>query len=376
MVLSCAARDPDATSSTRAAILDGELDRDDQNVFLLVTHIEGHAGLCTASLIAPNLLLTARHCVSAVSEEQVVCSRTTAGDPYPPSQLFATNAFSQDEVTSAYRVASIDVPPSSLLCGNDVALVTLTSVVPTSVAIPLVPRIDRAVAPGETYRAVGYGLAQPDDDGSAGVRRQRAGLAVECQPGSCGSGTRSNEFVGDSSVCSGDSGGPALDEAGKVVGVVSRSGTDCAHPVYASAAAWKDWLIEVARAAAERGKYDAPFWVESGLSDPPLGGQGDRCTGPEGCGEGFACYSPTLSTTDAYCAADCSEQPQCTSGTHCDPGSQVCIRDPAAEPSSSCAVARPGTARGSASALMLLALATALGTKRKSASRTKRLSCH
>ncbi|HEX7453725.1 MAG TPA: trypsin-like serine protease, partial [Polyangiaceae bacterium] len=61
-----------------AAISGGEPDSVDSNVFILVSHraTEGVA-LCSASLIAPNLLLTARHCVADTTSEQVACGVTT-----------------------------------------------------------------------------------------------------------------------------------------------------------------------------------------------------------------------------------------------------------------------------------------------------------
>src|SRR3954451_4296321 len=81
--LSCAAHDSDPNiGEARSAIAGGEPDTTDANVFLLFSHrgTDGVA-LCSASLIAPNLLLTARHCVANVTSEQVTCGKTTAGAP-------------------------------------------------------------------------------------------------------------------------------------------------------------------------------------------------------------------------------------------------------------------------------------------------------
>lgn len=367
LALGCGSVEPVASERTEHVaqpVLEGTLDREDTNVFLLVTHRDGGVGLCTASLLAPNLLLTARHCVSAVSSERVVCGETTASAPFAVAELFATNSVSQDDVNSVYRVSRIDVPESDQLCGNDVALVTLSTLVPAASATPIVPRIDRDVVAQETYRAVGYGLDQPSDDGSAGMRRERSDLVIDCAPGSCGSGTRANEFVGNLALCSGDSGGPALDPSGKLLGVGSRSGSGCSHPVYGSVVAWAGWIREVAARAALRGNYEAPFWVATGQSSPSTTTQGDRCAGPDDCGDGFGCYSPTQSTTDAYCAGLCSDTAGCASGTHCDVGPGVCVRDAAAaEPSSSCAVGRAAAPSGAAYLACLGLLLVALGRR-------------
>lgn len=383
--LSCSSPDaPAEVSRVSSAISGGQPDSVDSNVFLLVSH-RGQSGvaLCSASLIAPNLLLTARHCVSDVTEEHVTCGQTMASSPFPVSTFYATNSQSIDVAGPAYRISSVSVPTEgSDICGYDIALLTLTTSVPANVATPLVPRIDRPVSSRELYSAIGYGLDTPGDGGVAGRRRTRAGLEVSCIPGKCGTGVEGNEFVGDTGICSGDSGGPALDDAGKVVGVVSRSGNDCAHPVYGSVASWKDWISQVAEQAAAQGGYSAPFWVESGVSDLPpdavgsagasstgaSGAQGgNQCNSAKDCRAGFACYSPTSSQGDGHCAALCSDQAPCASGSTCTAvaGGQVCTAKPKPDDASSCSVATLGAAnRNAAAAFALVALAL-LGWKRR-----------
>jgi Trypsin len=387
MLSSCASADGDSGAAVRAvrsAISDGELDSTDTSVFLLASRrgSEGVA-LCSASLVAPNLLLTARHCVSDVTAEHVTCGQTMVSAPFAVSTLSASNSLTLGSVTKRYRASAVSVPSEGTdICGFDIALVTLEAAVPSSVATPLVPRIDAPVARSESYRAVGYGQTEAGDAGVAGERRMRSGLLVNCAPGKCGQGVESNEFVGETGICSGDSGGPALDESGKVVGVVSRSGTDCAHPVYASVASWKDWLIRVATEAAAQGQYDPPFWVKTGLSGPPDAAtarvQGDKCTASPDCDSGFACYSPTSRADNAYCAALCKEQATCPSRTTCQLGLGVCVANPpSAHGSSSCALSSSGSA-SSARLLLIVALA-AIGSeprRRRRASRAKRLPSH
>ena len=401
---SCASgdRDEQELGRVRAPISGGQPDNADSSVFLLVSQ-RGSAGfaLCSASLIAPNLLLTARHCVSDVTDERVTCGQTQVSVPLPANTLFAANAPSINAVNMPYRASAVSVPSEgSDICGYDVALITLTTNVPASAATPIVPRIDREVTRGELYSAIGYGQDSAGDAGVAGLRRARAGLAVSCVPGKCGQGVESSEFVGEVGICSGDSGGPALDAAGKLVGVVSRSGSDCAHPVYASATSWKNWITAIAAQAAAAGNYPAPFWVKSGLSEPSggvlgvagassnpsaagasgalpgtPGTQGARCAGSEQCAAAFACYSPTSSPTDASCAAICSKQSDCATGTECVSAVGVCVNKPSEAPdSSSCAVHAAG-ARGSAPPAAFVFLAIALiseARRRRRASLSKR----
>jgi V8-like Glu-specific endopeptidase len=398
-VLSCASAAPEpGVGEVSSAISGGQPDSVDSNVFAVVSH-RGAAGvaLCSASLIAPNLLLTARHCVATVTTEIVTCGQTTASAPFPADTFFAANNESIDQAMSAFSASSISVPSQgSDICGFDLALITLDSLVPASVAKPLVPRIDLAVARGEIYSAVGYGQNSPGDAGIAGERMARGALKIDCAPGACGEGVEATEFVGDTGICSGDSGGPALDSDGKVVGVVSRSADDCSQPVYGSVASWKDWITGVAAQAAVQGKYTPPFWVTSGVSDPPaasasdadsgaagaagndaaaLGVQGDKCSAPQDCKTGFGCFSPTAQATNAYCAEFCSAATDCAKGTQCKSGVGVCVAETASSlQSSSCAVRAPGVPSSPAgSALLGIAALGLCGLRRRAHQARRRL---
>jgi MYXO-CTERM domain-containing protein len=388
-----------STSSEQAAISGGELDSSDTNVFLLVSHRTQGVALCSASLIAPNLLLTARHCVSDVTSEQVTCGTTEAGAPYPANTFYATNAESIDQVGSFFAVSAISVPSDGTdICGFDIALVTLKTAVPASIATPLVPRVDLPVAAGELYSAVGYGQDMPGDAGIAGDRRGRTGLKVNCAPGTCSGAVEADEFIGEAGICSGDSGGPALDSAGEVVGVVSRSADNCNHPVYGSVAAWKDWMIGVAKQAATQANYTPASWVTAGddtaVEDgeggaggnaagsgasapaPAAGTQGESCAAQTDCQDGYGCYSPSGSKTpgDGYCAAFCTEQSQCANGSRCDLAvgkaaglsEGVCIgAASSASDGSSCSVSVAGRPSGRAAWLAYLGLGLAFARARK-----------
>jgi Trypsin len=391
--LSCASPDPNAgVGSVRAGISGGQPDSADSNVFVLVSH-RGSAGvaLCSASLIAPNLLLTARHCVATVTNEVVTCGQTEASAPFPANTFYAANAEFVDQAASAFRASAISVPTQgSDICGFDLALITLESVVPSSLATPLVPRIDRPVLRGEVYSSVGYGENAPGDAGTAGNRLERAGLKISCAPGTCGAEAEASEFVGDTGICSGDSGGPALDADGKVVGVVSRSAEDCAHPIYGSVASWKSWITGVAMQAAAQGGYTPPFWVTTGSSDPAavemadsgsarapgdgtgsFGIQGDKCGVPQDCATGFGCFSPTGSSSNAYCAELCSAQTQCANGAHCQSSVGACVAESGGTvDSSSCALRAP--TRPSRSALAVLLGVVVLGSARRRRRRPSR----
>src|SRR4029078_10580959 len=145
-------------------------------------------------------------------------------------------------------------------------------------------------------------------------------------------GIESTEFLGDTGICSGDSGGPAFDAEGKVVGVVSRGAEGCEFPVYSTVTAWKDWLMETPLEAADLGGYEPPYWAKSGVSDAPpdetsdggsgnaseAGLEGASCSAPSDCESGLACYyesNPESAVCHALCTttADCSGAQTCRS---------------------------------------------------------------
>src|SRR5687767_4085021 len=82
--------------------LQGIVERDETTVRTL---------LCTGSLIAPNLVLTARHCIARVASTQVSCGRAPFNDPLSTRDVFVTTADEMPNELSAYLpVREILVP--------------------------------------------------------------------------------------------------------------------------------------------------------------------------------------------------------------------------------------------------------------------------
>ena len=337
-VLACSSTNDEHAATRAQSIAGGTADVSHQNVFLLARETKDSSALCTATLIAPNLLLTARHCVSqGNTEDHVLCGDSVLGEPFPPSAFFSTNDPMPRDHSAFFTAVDVRVPGQGVdTCGYDVALIILSENVPTDISVPAIPRIDREVQPGELYTAVGYGLNASGSQ--TGSRMELNGLSIECQPGSCGEGVESTEFRGETGICSGDSGGPALDADGKVVGVVSRGGPGCSTPVYSTVTAWHDFIIDTAKDAAALGGYEAPFWVTTGLSDPPVvvspdgaGGaaseppgasQGEPC-GATACLEGLICYAADGKT--GTCAVTCTSTAQCGEGQVCQSTGDVSV---------------------------------------------------
>jgi hypothetical protein len=383
LLFACSGEPLETATRSADAISGGTLDRTHRAVYQEFTRWpeDDRVSACTATLIAPNLLLTARHCVASGEHDQIMCGRAAFGPVVSGGSVAVTNSAILDSSSVFHRGAAVRVPSEGNdTCGFDVALLILEDLIPGTEALPAVPRIDRNAVAGEPYVAVGYG--QDETGQQTPGRMLRAGLSVACDVGSCPNfGVTATEFVGESGVCSGDSGGPALDADGKVVGVVSRGADPCEQPVYSSVASWSDWITATALDAAAAGGYDPPFWALSGTSDPPVGvlGEGAACSGSDACEAGLVCYYAT-DPSAARCTATCAESEECSSGKSCVPGYAVpggglCLeRAPSTGGTAGggggadegCSVARPlGRTTSGSTAWLVLGLAILAGVRRR-----------
>ncbi len=233
-------------SSDTSAIVHGRLSGESEDAVLDLWLKDGGGwATCTGSLIAPNVVLTAYHCVAreapngddrcpVISSGNAVYTEHSAiyGDHLEPANIYVSLSRQRSTAAGAKFVAhgrEIVDDATRLLCSHDIALVMLDQ--PITTVEPMKIR-GTSVLKGELLSAIGWG--DLNDNGAAVKdRMHRAGIRVLALQGEIFKHTRQDgaelveaayqgEFVTGTATCHGDSGGPMLDGNGEIVGVASR----------------------------------------------------------------------------------------------------------------------------------------------------------
>ena len=240
--LGCSDATPAEVSDARVeGIVAGEPSGADQDgtVLLHAVLADGSEGVCSASLVGPNLILTAAHCVTYLTEGAFSCSvrgelidNATGGGrlglhvPAASLEVYAGKAPRKSPLAHGLKVIS-PLPPN--VCQDDLAFVVLD----TALDLPVVPmRLGRPALVHEVVVLVGYGTSRDDEylDYKTQPRQQKRGLEIAgVGPDSIDDGVTDTPprvlNIEGPSGCVGDSGGPLLAESsGAVLGVYSLEG--------------------------------------------------------------------------------------------------------------------------------------------------------
>ena len=240
----CSGKVPEELTQQHAeAIIDGEVSGHEQDgVLMLHALLEDETdSLCSASLVAPNLVLTARHCVSYVMPGQFSCNVRgeltdnpdgggTLGS-HVPAESIEVFGRGTPRRTPLARGQQIISTLAQAICTNDLAFVVLD----TALDLPIVPlRLEGPAVVGESGSLVGFGLVRDQRllDYRSQARASKPDLEIaELGPDSLEDGVTTapprSLILRGPSGCVGDSGGPFLAAStGAVLGVYSLLGSE------------------------------------------------------------------------------------------------------------------------------------------------------
>ncbi len=327
----------DALGRTRPLIIGGEAaSASDYPSTVAITTVHGDP-FCSGTLIGPNLVVTAAHCVDrrALDDIRVVYgyevpSESSVDDRLIPSLIQVHPAYDPLASTDAYGLGEL----------NDIAAIVLENPIPGGIVAPILPlgAVDTELTPNRPVHIAGYGefsnLTHQSGVLFRGITPHIRHSATELLAGR----------LGEADTCFGDSGGPAYivtNDTLWLVGATSRAWAWAVQPcgestIYTTVSAYADWLGSLPGAEVDGGQVDGGFegggWAH--LPDASGGSLIDAdpaCVPPtavcnpltnEGCdaAAGQACH-----VDQAKSGVYCLDGPNLTEpGERCDQVSRLC----------------------------------------------------
>ena len=190
----CSAAAPEPEGASASRILNGKVDLADPAVVAVIAFQKTSYSTCTGEVIAPNVVLTAGHCVDiralgfVPDGISIVTSRDTA------------TATAKDVLRTKAAFAHPQYDPKT--GANDIAIVLLEQA--TTIAPLAYSRVALEGNDGKSARIIGYGTTKDGDSSTAGQKNEATVKLSQIN---------GHDFVAatlPTTQCHGDSGGPVL----------------------------------------------------------------------------------------------------------------------------------------------------------------------
>lgn len=296
LVVACGhADEPPTLGQLEQPVVNGQSSDDaseDGVVYILSSPPGFSPSFCSGTLIAPNLVATALHCVTYTELGFFSCAADGTVEPVNPGDG-NVGALAPPDRVEIFVGAQLPAEPSAVaarllgtgstqICRNDLAFIVLDR----NLDAPVAPvRLSGEVRRNESVRVAGYG--ETEVSGATTSRHTRAGVRiVDVGPTTDGEPTGTaapRTFVVNEGPCHGDSGGPAFsEETGALLGVYSlAAGPSCTgvgiRNVYTSLLPFSQLALQAFEAAgaeplleeAEPEPEGPPVVAEQGCSVPP-----------------------------------------------------------------------------------------------------------
>lgn len=249
--------------------------------------LDGQAA-CTGTLIEPDVVLTAAHCVHDFLTNGSVPGFTLVHDARQVNPADVVPGI------AAHAHEGFDLfgqPEPGVQQWHDIGLLVLAEPIPDVVPerLPSIAEADSTLVPGAEVEIVGYGVTEQVTF-SYGVKTHGVATLVEV-----GAGELLIAEPGEQQNCNGDSGGPAYleldDGSRRVFGVVSRSpddDTNCDHGgIDTRVDVYLDWIdSKLGGGGGDAGPTDAGPEPDAGAPDAgdDAGIGGDEDDDDAGCG--------------------------------------------------------------------------------------------
>jgi secreted trypsin-like serine protease len=222
----------DRTERTSSPVFGGAADPATESVVALLDGpLDGPHDLCSATIVAPRVALTAAHCVLDASKSYHL--------RFGSMVSAASRAI---EVKEVHRHPSFTAPGDDQRAGFDLAVLVLAEDAGVA-AMPLASEPDGVAT---SVELVGFGVSELADAASIGARHRVTAPVVTTCDRLLGLGDETH------GVCGGDSGGAVIRE-GKLVGVIGFGlRPACAPPGWATRVApYARWIASFSTAAPD-----------------------------------------------------------------------------------------------------------------------------